>query len=118
MSSDGQNKFAIDADNGQISVTQTVVLDEVYIITVQGEDTGSAVGRRLVWFSFLSIKFSQYCGAQLLSGRMPGPQLREPGFESYFLLFRCFDISVVSTKPQLARLYKWVVAYRLPQKCD
>ena len=48
VSNDGQNKFSIDADNGQIFVTQTVVLDEVYILTVQGEDMGSAVGRRLV----------------------------------------------------------------------
>ena len=57
VSSDGQNKFAIESDSGQIFVTQTVVLDEVYILTVQGEDMGSAVGRRLVLclFRFLGI---------------------------------------------------------------
>ena len=55
VSGDGQNKFVIEAGSGQIFVTQTVVLDEVYILTVQGEDMGSigsAVGRRLVLFLF------------------------------------------------------------------
>jgi len=50
VSNEGKRKFAINADNGQIYVTQPVTLGELFILMVQGEDQGRSSGRRSVPF--------------------------------------------------------------------